>query len=208
MIRKQTDYIVVITLLVFGISIPIAFLLSIIPVKLSKELIDTQKELKRKQNILDKYVAISTTDLDGTITSVSSAFCTLTGYEKDELIGKNHNLIASEDTSVQTHKDLWDTLATSGSWKGEVKNKNKEGDDIWINLNINSIKDSSNKNIGYQAYMENISSNKLLYYSSITDGLTYLYNRRFFDEVFPRQIKNSNRENSILCFLYDRCRFL
>lgn len=200
MIKKQNDYITIITLLVFGISIPIAFLLSIIPVKLSSELLSTQKELKDKQNTLDKYVAISTTDENGIITNVSSAFCNLTGYIKDELIGKNHNLLSSKDTSIELHKELWKDILTIGTWENEIKNINKKGEEFWVNLNINAIKDSDNQIIGFQSYMENITNNKLLYQSSITDSLTTLYNRRFFDEMFPRQIKISKREKTILYF--------
>jgi len=198
--KQQTDYIVIITLIVFFISIPIAFILSIVPVKLSNTLIATQEKLRKKQDILDRYVPFSSTDAQGVITNVSSAFCNLSGYDEDELIGRSHNILSSADTSNEVYEEMWKNITTIGKWKGEVKNINKNGEDFWINLNINSIKNSKDEIIGYQAYSENITSNKLLYRMSVTDGLTSLYNRRFFDEIFPRQIKFASREKEILAF--------
>ena len=199
-LKQQTDYIIIITFIIFFISVPIAFLLSLIPIKLSNELLHIKGQLEQKQNILDIYVPISTTNIQGIITDVSSAFCKLTGYNKDELIGNTHHIVANKKTSKSIYKKLWKSITTEETWTGEIKNTNKNGEDFWINLNINTIKNQNGIKTGYQAYSEDITSNKLLYNISITDGLTTLYNRRFFDEIFPSQIKMTKRDKTTLVF--------
>lgn len=198
--KEQSSYIITIALIIFIISIPIAFLMSITPVKLSDDLMKAQEELSRESKIIDKYVAFSTTDLESKMINVSSAFCELTGYSKEELIGKKHNILSGINTPQKTYQELYKSLEENGRWSGELQNINKNGDEYWIHLNITTMKDKNNKTIGYHSYAQNITSNKLLHTISITDGLTNLYNRRYFDEVFEKQIQIAARDKKLLAF--------
>ncbi len=198
--KQQTSYIITIALIIFMVSIPISFLMAITPIKISNELIRTQEELSRESKIIDKYVAFSTTNLESKITNVSTAFCELTGYTKEELIGNKHNMLAGLNTKKETYQALYKSLKENGSWNGELQNIDKQGNEYWINLNITIIKDKNQKTIGYHSYAQNITSNKLLRTIAITDALTNLYNRRYFDEIFTQQIKIAKRDRKLLAF--------
>ena len=62
------------------------------------------------ENIYTKYFITSTTDLNGIITHISDAFCKVSGYSKEELLGNTHGLIKHPDTPREVFDDLWNTI--------------------------------------------------------------------------------------------------
>jgi PAS domain S-box-containing protein len=112
------------------------------------KLIKTEKRLK---NIVDKYVISSSTDLKGYITEVSDAFCDISGYTREELIGKPHNIIRHPDMPKSAFKDLWESLKREEAWSGEVKNLKKDGGYYWVYANIEPLFDKSGDVEGYTA---------------------------------------------------------
>jgi len=107
-------------------------------------------------------VFTSKTDLNGVITYVSDAFCELSGYSKDELIGKTHNVIKHPDNPSSAFKKLWETLISGDSYQGEVKNRKKNGEDFWLNSLIRPEFNENSEIIGYIAYRKNITHEKTL----------------------------------------------
>jgi len=89
--------------------------------------------------ITQKYIISSTTDLRGTITDVSDAFCDISGYSKDELIGKPHSIIRHEDTPVEIFDELWRVLKSGNKWSGIIKNKSKDGKEYWVDSYIEPL---------------------------------------------------------------------
>ena len=69
-----------------------------------------EKKLQNYINIVNQNVIISSTNIQGFITEVSEAFCEISGYKKDELIGKSHNIVRHPDTPASFYKEMWDTL--------------------------------------------------------------------------------------------------
>jgi len=120
-------------------------------------------QLKQKEyiSIIDKNVIFSTTDLDGTILDVSEAFCKLTGYSREEFIGKNHNILRCVDSTDNNYKVLWDTIISGQIWNGEVKNIKKDGSFYWVNATILPVFDDDIK-IGYMAFREDITDKKAI----------------------------------------------
>lgn len=160
-----------------------------------------QKDLEKRIELVNKHVSFSTTDLNGVITEVSEAFCRLSGYTKKELIGKKHNIMRHEDTSDDVYNNLWDTILKGKSWEGEVKNKRKNGGYFWTNVVISPIYDATDTIYGYTAIRQDITNEKIVQGMAITDQLTDIYNRRYFNEVFPREIKRSIRTGYSLSFM-------
>ena len=95
-----------------------------------------QKEAQGYLSVLNQVAIVSKTDLIGEITYVNDTFCDISGYERDELIGQSHSIIAHRDTPNETYQDMWATLRAKEKWQGKIKNKNKDGEAYFVNANI------------------------------------------------------------------------
>ena len=84
----------------------------------------------------DKGLIISSTDLNGMITYANRKFCEIAGYTKDELIGKNHNIIRHPDMPKAAFSELWETVQAGKEWTGIVKNLRKDGRYYWVYSHI------------------------------------------------------------------------
>jgi len=93
---------------------------------------------------------ISTTNLKGMITYVNQDFITVSGYEKDELIGKSHNMVRHPDMPVAAFRDLWDTIKAGKPWRQLVKNRCKNGDHYWVDAYVTPIFEKGSI-VGYQS---------------------------------------------------------
>jgi len=160
-----------------------------------------QKELEEKMALVDKYVSYSTTDTNGVIIEVSDAFCKISGYLREELIGKKHNILRHSDMNSALYSDLWTTIKNGKQWKGEVKNRRKDGGYYWANVLITPRYNAVGKLFGYTAIRHDITNEKIVEKLSITDQLTNLHNRRYFNDNFPIEIKRSIRQGSFLAFI-------
>jgi aerotaxis receptor len=78
-----------------------------------------------------KYL-VSRTDLKGITTYANDAFIELSGFSRDELIGRNHNVVRHPDMPPQAFQNLWDTIKSGRPWRGIVKNRSKSGDHYWV----------------------------------------------------------------------------
>ena len=119
-----------------------------------------QEHLQSLLKIYDNNVIFSKTDLKGKITHVSNAFCKISGYNKDELIGKPHNCVRHPDMPQNTFSLMWETLKAKKTWTGEVKNLKKDGTYYWVVAEIVPQYDLNNKLIGYSAVRQNITDAK------------------------------------------------
>jgi len=150
--------------------------------------------------IIDKFVLISTTDIDGNITYVSAAFCKLSGYTKEELLGKNHRIMKNPKIDESTFKDLWETISNGRVWHGEVSNLTKDGTPYWTKNTITPIFENDTI-IEYTALRENITSQKMMEELSTKDVLTGLYNRRYIENILITIKNNFNRYNESFCIV-------
>ena len=179
------------------------FLLIIFIISLkNRQINNINSQMKKYIKIVDENVLTSSTDLDGNITYASEAFCEISGYTKDELIGQNHRIIRHSDMKESTYKELWETITSGKTWKGEIKNKKKNGDYYWVKASISPMFDNKGEIISYTAVRENITDKKIIEEISITDGLTNIYNRRYFDEIFPKIINEAKRKNELVAFVF------
>jgi len=114
------------------------------------------------ENMVDKHIIISTTNPKGVITSASSAFCKISGYSKDELVGKPHNIIRHPDVPKEVFKDMWDTIKKGQKWNGIIKNKKKDGGFYIVDAYIEPIYDFKNQIKGYIAIRHDITDKEIL----------------------------------------------
>ncbi|MGB3751713.1 MAG: PAS domain-containing sensor histidine kinase [Arcobacteraceae bacterium] len=87
-------------------------------------------------HLIDKYVIRSITDSAGKIIEVSEAFCKISKYSKEELIGKSHSLLRHPDMDDFLFRDLWETIVSGHKWHGKIKNRAKDGTFYWVDVNI------------------------------------------------------------------------
>jgi diguanylate cyclase (GGDEF)-like protein/PAS domain S-box-containing protein len=156
---------------------------------------NTKKELDQYFNIIDENVLISVTDEKGIIISASNAYCKLTKYTKDELIGKNHNIFRHPSTKDIFFEELWGTIKKGDIWKGEHLNLKKDGTEFWVENSITPNFDDKKEIIGYTSVYNDITDKKRIIELSITDYLTQLYNRRHFSTIFDRELNRAKRDN-------------
>ncbi|MCU4675817.1 methyl-accepting chemotaxis protein [Catenovulum sp. 2E275] len=98
----------------------------------------------------DNEELVSTTDLKGVITYANQAFCKVSGYSKDELIGQNHNIVRHPDMPKAAFADLWAHLKAGKSWRGMVKNLSKDGRYYWVDAFVTPIRENG-RLVGYQS---------------------------------------------------------
>ena len=120
------------------------------------------KEEQRLRMVMDKYVISSITDLEGRIIDVSQAFCNISGYKKEELIGRKHNIVRHKDTPKRVFQELWDKITHGESWKGKVKNRRKDGESYWVLANVEPLYDSKGRIDSYISVRMDITENELL----------------------------------------------
>lgn len=165
------------------------------------ELQKTNEELEKYLHLIDQNVIISSTDLYGKIVDVSEAFCEISGYTREELIGANHNLVRHPDMKPSFFRELWKKIQNNEIFEGEIKNKRKDGSYYWVETMISPTYDEIGQKVGYTAIRHNITNKKKIEEISITDDLTKVYNRRHFNNLFPKIINRAKRENGYLSFL-------
>lgn len=155
---------------------------------LNNKLLKATKEIQEQQVMVDRYV----TDLNGTITEINEAYSKTIGFSKEELIGSKHDTVRHPDTPEEVFKDLWSTISAGQTWKGEIKNLNRDRDTLYFIVIIEPlIKD--NVKVGYRAISKDITDKKRIEELSITDKLTGLYNRLKIDELLLKQVNYFKR---------------
>lgn len=96
----------------------------------------------------ESKVFVTKTDTKGIITYTNDSFAEIAGFSREELIGKNHNMVRHPDMPEWAFKSLWDTVKGGHPWRGIVKNRAKNGDHYWVRATVSPITDHG-KVIGY-----------------------------------------------------------
>jgi PAS domain S-box-containing protein len=106
----------------------------------------TNRETKLRRD----HELVSTTDTRGVITYANDAFCEISGFSRDELMGKNHNIVRHPDMPKAAFKEMWQSLENGHSWRGVVKNICKDGGFYWVDAFVTPIFENGQK-VGYQS---------------------------------------------------------
>ncbi|MCW6564302.1 CHASE domain-containing protein (plasmid) [Yersinia ruckeri] len=109
---------------------------------------------------LNLHGIISTADRDGIITDVNDAFCTISGYSREELIGQTYRLVDSHTHSTDFWQSMWHNIANGISWRGEICNKAKDGSLYWVDTTIAPFNNSTGQIERYISIQVDITANK------------------------------------------------
>lgn len=156
LIEKDTDWSLLYK--VIGGAFAILILITYWNRKLKKSVDLKTSELKTLLSSFDENVIASKTNSKGIITYASKAFCEISGYTLEELIGSPQNIVRHPDMPKELFKDLWTTIKSGKSWRGEVKNKKKNGGFYWVEVVIEPEFDEDKKIVGFSAIRQDITS--------------------------------------------------
>ncbi len=116
--------------------------------------------LKLNQAIEQTATPIVITDADGAVEYVNPAFTEITGYTREETIGKNTNLLKSGEHPAAFYKDIWETVRHGGIWQGELVNRRKDGSHYIEEQIITPVTDERGKITNYIAVKQDITARK------------------------------------------------
>jgi diguanylate cyclase (GGDEF)-like protein/PAS domain S-box-containing protein len=169
---------------------------------INRNLEEKNHKLQNYYNIINEYIIASETDIAGNITSISDAFAHVTGYDREELLGKNHKMLRYPEQDYEKFRDLWVRLSRGETWVGEFHNLTKDKKELWFKTIIKPKRDRDGNIIGYSALSEDITLKKRLEELSVTDQLTKIYNRRKLDEIIHDRFAEFNRYETPTSFIF------
>jgi len=126
----------------------------------NNDLNQTLRELRHQKYALDKHAIVAITDSKGSITYANDEFCRISCYERDELIGQNHNIVNADYHPRVFWKCLWEVISAGKVWQGEIKNRNKNGDFYWVHTTIVPFMDKHNRPESYLSLRTDITAIK------------------------------------------------
>jgi len=117
----------------------------------------TQRQiLEEYKKIVDSSYIVTETDLRGVITYVNETFVRISGYSREELLGKPHNIVRDPNVPKETFKEMWQTIKSKKRWKGILPNRAKNGKRYIVDVTIAPILDHDGAIIKYIAFRTDI----------------------------------------------------
>jgi len=179
--------------------------------------------LKQYRDAVDNAMIVSKTDKRGIITYINDNFCKISGYTKDELIGKSHNIVRHPDTPKETFKDLWQTILSKKPWHGIIKNLRKDGSYYIVDAIIYPILDTTGEITEFIALRKDITEqmqdkkklearktelrailnnqDSIVLFISKNDGILSI-NKRFFEYFDFKDMDEFKEKHTCICDLF------
>ncbi|MBP2284654.1 PAS domain S-box-containing protein [Flavobacterium sp. CG_23.5] len=126
-----------------------------------QKIAEKAKEINDIRSALDESTIVTITDQKGVITFVNDKFCSISQYSKEELIGQYHYVNNPEYQLNKFIKNIWKTIANGKVWKGDIKNRAKDGSYYWVDSTIVPFLDNEGKPYQYIAISSDITDQKL-----------------------------------------------
>jgi PAS domain S-box-containing protein len=129
-------------------------------ININEQKMAAKENLKLSRAVEQGPASVIITNREGDIEYVNKKFCDLTGYSKEEVLGKNPRFLGSGFQDKIFYKDLWDTILAGNNWSGELLNKKKSGELYWESALISPLINENGDIISFIAVKEDITENK------------------------------------------------
>ena len=182
------------------LSVPLALLISMGPTKLYRKISLQNKQLTESVDLIDKNIHRGTLDLQRNFQEASSALATSLGVNKTRLVGMGYDKLYCQTRAKEYYDEVWESLEREGRWSGELQHSKENGDCFWADTKVLPKKDDNGNLIGYSVIYQDITDKKRIEHLSITDELTELYNRRFFNVIIKKELSRAKREKCDIVF--------
>lgn len=161
-----------------------------------------EARFKQYQDAIEASNIVSKTDINGIITFVNDEFCKISGYTREELIGKNHNIVRHPEVGVQTFVNLWDTILSKRVHKGIIRNLSKDGKSFYLNTTIIPIMNLSGQIEEFLAIRHDVTdvinlNNELENTRKELLNLNENLENRIFEQTARLRNLNENLENLV-----------
>ncbi len=149
---------------------------------------------------------IMITDADGRIVDVNQVFSRITGYRRDEVVGRNPAMLQSGHHDAGFYKAMWQALLEQGHWSGEIWNRRKNGEAYPESLKLSAVRNADGKIIHFVGIFSDITELKTLVneleHSANYDALTNLPNRFLLDDRIKQEISQADRHKRSLALAF------
>jgi len=123
--------------------------------------LQTQQQLEKLSSAVEQSPAIAIiTDTDGIIEYVNPTFSVVSGYGREEIIGKTPSILKSGMQSSSDYRTMWKTLLSGEQWRGELHNRKKDGTMYWVSSSISPLKNAQGETTHYIGIQEDITERK------------------------------------------------
>ncbi len=165
-----------------------------------------EEELRVAATAFEAREGMMITDPEGNIVRVNKAFSEITGYNGDDVIGKNPRFLASGRHDKHFYQEMWRAIIAEGSWRGEIWNRRSGGEIFPEWLTITAVKNDLGKTTHYVSTLTDISELKQheerIHNLAFFDPLTHLPNRRLLQDRLEHAIATSQRQRHLGALLF------